>query len=75
MHSCPALLQEAAVLALAALCSEYYALETGEADPARQGEWAAGASIRKWACRVWVSERCLLLQVDRVWEGGARAGS
>ena len=66
MHSRPALLQEAAVLALAALCSEYYALETGEADPARQGEWA---------CRVWVSERCLLLQVDRVWEGGARAGS
>ncbi|EFB29985.1 hypothetical protein PANDA_016130 [Ailuropoda melanoleuca] len=30
--------QEAAVLALAALCSEYYALETGEADPARQEE-------------------------------------
>ncbi|XP_025715470.1 tubulin-specific chaperone D isoform X4 [Callorhinus ursinus] len=28
----------AAVLALAALCSEYYALETGEADPARQDE-------------------------------------
>jgi len=31
-------IKEAAVLALAALCSEYYALETGEADPARQEE-------------------------------------
>ncbi|XP_030891651.1 tubulin-specific chaperone D [Leptonychotes weddellii] len=31
-------IKEAAVLALAALCSEYYTLETGEADPARQEE-------------------------------------
>ncbi|XP_059235927.1 tubulin-specific chaperone D isoform X2 [Mustela nigripes] len=31
-------IKEAAVLALAALCNEYYALETGEADPARQEE-------------------------------------
>ncbi|XP_047565285.1 tubulin-specific chaperone D isoform X2 [Lutra lutra] len=31
-------IKEAAVLALAALCNEYYALETGEADPSRQEE-------------------------------------
>ncbi|XP_032726201.1 tubulin-specific chaperone D isoform X3 [Lontra canadensis] len=31
-------IKEAAVLALAALCNEYYALETGEADPTRQEE-------------------------------------
>lgn len=61
-------------MALAALCNEYYALETGEADPARQGEWAAGASGRTLAHGVWALERCLLLQVDRAWEAGARDG-
>lgn len=33
-----------------------------------------GASSRTRAYAVWVLERCLLLQVDRVWEAGAQDG-
>uniref|UniRef100_A0A452FBY8 Tubulin-specific chaperone D n=1 Tax=Capra hircus TaxID=9925 RepID=A0A452FBY8_CAPHI len=52
-------IKEAAVSALAALCSEYHAREPGEAEAAAQGEWVSAFSPASSGAGGWVVVGCL----------------